>query len=410
MRIIRSYCLFNRCACWLNGHRQENLESSKQTLPPNRAMKTRYHPLISPSLGTQRELVSWHFGPTDRGRKAYIQASLHADELPGMLVAHHLRERLDKAEERGDLLGEVVLVPVANPIGLSQALMHHQIGRFELGAMENFNRHYPDFFQLIKDVVADQLGQDAGANKQIIREAMRSALLARPPATELQSQRHALMLLAFDADLVLDLHCDYEAVLHLYVEEAVLPDLIPLARYLGARALLCANGSGTLISFDEALSGPWWRLREHFQGRADVPLACASATVELRGQADVDDIFAAQDAQAIMHFLQWRGLITDTPPTLPLALCEPTPLSGTAALCALHAGVIVFHRQAGDSVRAGDHIADIVDPMNQRRTPVTSMIDGVVYARHKLRWATTGMEICRVAGSTPIRSGNLLSP
>jgi hypothetical protein len=40
---------------------------------------------------------------------------------------------------------------------------------------------------------------------------------------------------------------------------------------------------------------------------------------------------------------------------------------------------------------------------------VTS-IDGVLYARHNLRWATAGMEVCRVAGHTPIRSGNLLSP
>ena len=37
-------------------------------------------------------------------------------------------------------------------------------------------------------------------------------------------------------------------------------------------------------------------------------------------------------------------------------------------------------------------------------------IDGVIYARHNLRWATAGMEVCRVAGKTPIRSGNLLSP
>ena len=41
---------------------------------------------------------------------------------------------------------------------------------------------------------------------------------------------------------------------------------------------------------------------------------------------------------------------------------------------------------------------------------VTTRTDGVIYARHNLRWATSGMEICRVAGATPIRSGNLLSP
>ena len=44
-----------------------------------------------PALGTQRTLTSFHFGTAGTGEKAYIQASLHADELPGMLVAHHLR-------------------------------------------------------------------------------------------------------------------------------------------------------------------------------------------------------------------------------------------------------------------------------------------------------------------------------
>ena len=46
----------------------------------------------------------------------------------------------------------------------------------------------------------------------------------------------------------------------------------------------------------------------------------------------------------------------------------------------------------------------------RRRTAITTRIAGVVYARHNLRWATAGMEICRVAGNRPIRSGNLLSP
>ena len=121
-------------------------------------MQQVHHPLLSPSLGTQRQVTSLHFGTPGAGIKAYVQASLHADELPGMLTAHHLRGLLEAAEQRGELVGEVVLVPVCNPIGLSQSLMHHQVGRFELGSMENFNRHYPDFFALVKDEIAAELG------------------------------------------------------------------------------------------------------------------------------------------------------------------------------------------------------------------------------------------------------------
>ena len=67
-------------------------------------------------------------------------------------------------------------------------------------------------------------------------------------------------------------------------------------------------------------------------------------------------------------------------------------------------------KKEGDKVKAGDVLAHIVDPLNQRRTPVNTRTDGVIYARHNLRWATSGMEVCRVAGVTPLRSGNLLSP
>ncbi|MEZ5705270.1 MAG: succinylglutamate desuccinylase/aspartoacylase family protein [Burkholderiaceae bacterium] len=373
-------------------------------------MLTQTHSLLSPALGTQRTLTSFHFGSPDLGEKAYIQASLHADELPGMLVAHHLRILLEAAEQRGELTGEVVLVPMANPIGLNQTTMHYQLGRFEHASMENFNRHYPDFFELLKPTLNTVLGADACANKRAIRQAMREALLAETPATELQSMRHTLMLLSHDADVVLDLHCDFEAAMHMYVEQPLLEQMQPLARCLGAKALLWARGSGGSISFDEALSGPWWRFAELFGHEFPIPLACASTTVELRGQTDVSTAMAEQDAQAIFTFLQHRGLVAGSPPALPEAQCEATPLSGTASLHAPHSGVIAFQVAPGATVQVGQTLALVVDPLGNRTTPVVSPIDGVLYARHSLRWATANLELCRVAGTTPIRSGNLLSP
>jgi hypothetical protein len=373
-------------------------------------MQVTHHPLLSPALGTQRQLTSFAFGRAGSSPKAYIQASLHADELPGMLVAHHLRGLLEASEQRGELLGQVVLVPMANPIGLSQTLMHHQMGRFELGSMENFNRHYPDFFELLKDELATVLGPDASANQRTVRAAMRRVLLAQAPKTELQSQRQTLMLLAHDADLVLDLHCDFEAVVHMYVEHACLARLTPLAHRLGARALLWANGSGGSVSFDEALSGPWWRLRDHFSDRVPVPLACVSTTVELRGQADVSTVLAQQDAQAIFCYLQSQAVVSGAPAEPPPAQCEATPLAGTESVLAPCSGVIAFASQPGDVVRAGQLLAEVVDPLTGHIAAVTSGIDGVLYARQGLRWATAGFELCRIAGREPIRSGNLLSP
>ena len=47
------------------------------------------------------------------GRKVYLQAGLHADEMPGVLVLQHLMALLDEAEKRGQILGEVLVVPAA---------------------------------------------------------------------------------------------------------------------------------------------------------------------------------------------------------------------------------------------------------------------------------------------------------
>ena len=123
-------------------------------------MKRIDHPLLSESLGSQRSLSSWHFGPAaeevSTGPKVFLQASLHAEELPGMLALHHLLPLLAKAEEQGQMRGQVVVVPVANPIGLAQKVDHKPMGRFELASSENFNRHYPDLCQAVWPLVRDE--------------------------------------------------------------------------------------------------------------------------------------------------------------------------------------------------------------------------------------------------------------
>ncbi len=372
-------------------------------------METRIHSLLSPASGTQRSLHSLHYGHKGVGHKVYLQASLHADELPGMLVLHHLRTWLDAAEKRGDILGEVVLVPLANPIGLDQTLMHYQAGRFEHASMENFNRNYPDYYGALKGEIAGQLTSDEEHNKRVIRSAMHAHLMKDTPQTELQSLRQTLMLLAYDADAVLDLHCDFEAVMHAYIEEPYLTQIEPLTRYLGCQAVL-HNRSERGECFDESLSTVWWKLREDFAGKFPIPLAGMATTIELRGQADVYHYLAESDAQNIYHYLQYIGVVAGTAPPVPPSLCHPTPLSGTDSICAPHAGVIAFVVDVGQTVRIGDPLAHVIDPLTNQHTVVNSTVNGRVYARYNLRWATTGMELCRVAGELPIRSGNLLGP
>ncbi|MEP7100506.1 MAG: succinylglutamate desuccinylase/aspartoacylase family protein [Burkholderiales bacterium] len=371
-------------------------------------MHIRHHPLAGSPLGTQREIVSFHYGPLDTGRKVYVQASLHADELPGMLVAHHLRQRLAALEAAGKLRGEVVVVPVANPIGIGQTVLLANEGRFELGSGENFNRHYPALFDKVVPLLEGQLGDDESANAQVIRAALRSLIATLREDTELISQRKTLLGLACDAEVVLDLHCDAESLLHLYTGTALWPQCEALARLTGARASLLASESGD-NPFDEACSQTWWQLEAHFRGRYPIPMGCLSVTLELRGEADVAHPVASADADALIAFFTHRGLVDGPAPVLP-SLREPaTPLDATDVLRAPVSGVVVYLRELGELIRAGEVVFEIVEPISGAVHPVASRTEGLFFARESQRYTRAGRSLAKVAGAVAVRSGKLSS-
>ena len=358
-------------------------------------MRTHTHPLAGASLGSRRDVTSFHYGPADGGRKVYLQASLHADELPGMLVAHHLRQRLAALEAAGRLQGEVVVVPVANPIGLAQALLRTGIGRFDAASGENFNRHYPALLSAVLPLLEGALGDDAQANTRAIRAALREAVASQPADGELASLRKTLLGLACDAELVLDLHCDNEAVVHLYTGTPLWPQVEPLARLLGSHAQLLALESGD-NPFDEACSQTWWQLEALYAGRFPVEMGCVSVTVELRGEADVTQPQAAADADALIAFLTVRGIVAGAPPELPPLRRPATPLSGTDMVTSPVSGVVAFRVDPGAVVRVGDTLAEVIDPISGTVTALKSGIDGVMFAREHRRYALAGRPQCKV--------------
>lgn len=374
-------------------------------------MRIRHHRLATATPGTTRELVSLHFGPADSGLKAYVQASLHADEVPPMLVAHHLRLALSQLEAEGRLAGEVVLVPAANPIGMAQHPLRQPQGRFDMASGENFNRHYPELSATVADWVRGQLGDDAAANVARVRSAVREACARLPAGDELASLRRTLLGLAMDADVVLDLHCDHEAVLHLYTATPLWPQVAPLAQALGATLTLLATDSGD-APFDEACSMFWPRLAERLGMDTSVlPTSCVAVTVELRGEVDVRHDLAARDARALLGFLAGRGLVRlSTEPTPPgHAQAQARPLAGSMPLRAPHGGVLVFLAELGQRLQAGQPVAELIDPMGGATTTLSSPVDGLLYARVSRRFVPAGATLAKVAGREALRGGRLMS-
>lgn len=372
-------------------------------------MRHQRHDLIAPVPGTARQIHSFHFGPEQAKSKVYIQSSLHADELPGMLVTWHLKARLAQLAANGRVRSEIVLVPVANPVGLEQVLMDIPLGRYELESGQNFNRLFVDLSDAVGDQVEDLLGNDPQHNARLIRTALSGALAAQTASTQLQSQRLVLQRLACDADVVLDLHCDFEAVAHLYTTPEAWPQVEPLARYLGSEANLLATDSGGQ-SFDECFTLVWWQLQQRFAKRFPIPLGSFSVTVELRGQGDVNHGLAALDCQAIIDYLTHCGAIEGDAPPLPALPYPATPLAGVEPVTTSVGGLLVFHALPGEYLEAGQLIAEIIDPITDRVTPVHCRNAGLLYARSLRRMATAGMVISHVAGAEAYRSGYLLSP
>ncbi|WP_106475709.1 succinylglutamate desuccinylase/aspartoacylase family protein [Phytohalomonas tamaricis] len=372
-------------------------------------MKHDTTPLLSAVPGTARTLDSFRFGPADAEKRVYIQGALHADELPGMLVAWTLKQRLNAFDEAGLLRAEVIVVPVANPIGLDQQLMDVPLGRYDFESLANFNRHFADVSDAIAEGLEPLLSDDAAHNQRVIRERFYSALGAITPANAYEHQHLVLQQLACRADYVLDLHCDFEAVPHLYTTPNAWPTFEPLARYIGSMAQPLAADSGGQ-SFDECFTLVWEQLRTRFGDRYPIPYGTASVTVELRGQGDVDYTLAEQDSDAILNWMRHHALIDEPAPALPDLLFPATELSAMEFLKAPAGGLLVFHVAPGTEVHKGQRIADIIDPISDEVHPVTATQAGMLYARNQRHMATRGMIVADIAGFDAKRSGYLLAP
>jgi predicted deacylase len=353
-------------------------------------------------------LTSFHYGTPGSGKKVYIQASLHADEVPAMLVAQFLRRELDRLDGEGRIRGEIILVPAANPLGLQQMIQGAPFGRYDLSTGVNFNRAYKHVADEIKLTLAGKLGPDAQANVALVREHARQSVAAWSPLDNAGALKKTLLGMAIDADIVLDLHCDNEAVMHLYCGVPLAEQVMPLAALLGARAVLVAHESGG-EPFDEACSRLWWDLAAHFGPDVPIPPACVAITVELRGENDVNYDYAGRDSHAILQHLAREGLLDLPIEPLPAPRCAPTPLEGVEPLAAPHSGVLVFLKKLGDHVRAGEAVADLVNPVSGNVSTLCTGRDGVLFASTAHRHLLRGMHVCKIAGSAPFRSGSLLS-
>lgn len=368
-------------------------------------------PLSGEASGTRTSVRMVRYGAPDARPKAYIQAALHADEAPGLLVAHHLLAKLDEAQSRGEIEGQIVVVPAANPLGLAQFLNGDHLGRFDFASGRNFNRNWPVLADHLIARLGNRLSDDAEANRALIRGEIRTLLDERPRGTPIDSLQTVLAREAYDSDLVLDLHCDDEGLMHLFVHPDQLPELSDLSGELGCHAVFSQTPSGG-STFTEAGLAPWLRLAAAYPERP-IPIGCQAVTVELRGFIDVADDIAQADADAMINVLRRRGYLKGEAKPAPEPLCQPTRFDACDIVRTPQFGVIVYHAELGERVTRGQPLADIVSPPSENgpdRITLHAGTEGVVVTRRLKKLVAANQVIVKIAGSEPLdhRKGYLL--
>jgi len=364
-------------------------------------------PLPQMTPGTRRSIAFHRFGRTGARPKAYLQAAIHANELPGAMALHHLMPMLAAADRARRIKGEIIVVPTVNPIGLAQLVGNNHLGRYELLGRDNFNRNWPELAGPVADRAGARLGRDARANVALIRRAALAALAALEPTNELQTLRAAIMKLSVDADVVLDLHCDMQAALHLFISRKDWPGPAEaLAADIGAQATLYNEPYPDVLTFSGANGALWARLAERFPA-ASIPQACLSATIEYRGQHDVNHRLGEADAKNLFRFLVRRGIIAGRAGPQPRLKARATPMAGMDVGYVPRPGILVYHRAEGARVRKGEAVCEVIDPADSRgpaaRTQMLARTSGILFSRRldgRLAWP--GMVAYRLAGAKPL--------
>ena len=105
--------------------------------------------LAGDTPGRSTELNYFRIGPQDADRKVYLQAALHADEQPGILILHHLMRLLRTADAAGELEAQFVLFPMVNPLGMGDIEFGQHQGRYNRGTGVNHNRGWPVLYDAL---------------------------------------------------------------------------------------------------------------------------------------------------------------------------------------------------------------------------------------------------------------------
>ena len=328
------------------------------------------------------------------GPNVYIQAGIHGNEHPGILVAVKLIEKIKGILSTHKLKGSITVVPVCNPIAFSQTVQGEIIGRFDVHTGKNFNRHFPNLAHKVIDKCNTTLEGDIEINT--IRTVLKNLLDEHTYSDTSDQMKSNIFQLASEHDIVIDLHADNRSLLHVYtpehgndITEILTAELECHLALTGVRDL-----EGGL---DDALNYFWPAMQKEFQLKT-LPVAY---TIELRGRYDISEKLATQDANALYNFLCRTDAIDDDVPAKQNTLAVFS-INGIDSTKASRLGALKLHRKLGEHIAEGDLIAEIMElnkSAGNSAIELRSNTDGILFCHSFHGVVPPGQTVYKIAGT-----------
>jgi predicted deacylase len=337
--------------------------------------------------GDRLYLQVYKFIGTQPGKKVYIQSNLHGAEIAGNAVIHQLIQFLLTINDT-DLVGEIWLVPVCNPMGTNERAQHFSPGRYCAYEAKDWNRIFWDY-----EKEADDLVEFTKSQLQLHQEVVRQNYLTiiknqfakisekiNSPSSVPYTERfgYQLQSLSLDADYLIDLHTSTNQALdYLYYFR----DRQDSAEYfLLDYGILLDKYDGD--AFDEAFIKPWLALEACFEslGRK-IRFDVEAWTLELGTGMQINPHSVAKGVQGIKNYLAYKGILKianflqKQPENHVTAYFTS---SNRTKYYAIAGGMIQARVELGTIVKTGDRLYQILSFNKESQLPL--LID--IYAEH----------------------------
>ncbi|MFW6358821.1 MAG: M14 family zinc carboxypeptidase [Chroococcales cyanobacterium] len=273
--------------------------------------------LLQLASGDRLSLQVYKFEGYQCDKKVYIQANLHGSEIVGNAVIHQLIEFLCGLDET-QILGNIWLVPLCNPLGANQRSHFFSTGRFNSYDGKDWNRIFWDYEKEcsdLEDFAKSQLNLSPLEIQQNYLKRIQKAFaqefekLQSPSSLPYNEQyRYWLQSLCLDANYVIDIHSssndaiDYLFCFHDREESA--------KRFLLDYAILMNENQYDGDAFDEAFMKPWLALEKQLKALGkEIIFDIESWTLELGSGMEMKPESVNKGFEGIKNYLIYKGML-----------------------------------------------------------------------------------------------------